>query len=156
MKEKDLIYRLALSKIPGVGAKLGKQLIAYCGGVEEVFRESKRLLLRIPNIGAQLAEEISKANPEQLAEPDLTYCEDNNIKVTFCLDDDYPLRFKHIDDGPLLIYSKGDFNPHHLRTVAIVGTRKPSPYGQQICAHLVEDLKPYNVQIISGLAYEIA
>ena len=155
MKANELIYGLALSKIPGVGAKLGKQLIAYCGGVEAVFRESKRILLRIPNIGEQLAEEIKSADPNQLAEPDLQYCADNGIKITFCLDEDYPIRFKHIEDGPLLIYSKGDYNPHHLRTVAIVGTRKPSPYGQQICEQLVDDLKPYNVQIISGLAYGI-
>ena len=107
MKPNELIYGLALSKIPGVGAKLGKQLIAYCGGVEGVFRESKRILLRVPNIGEQLAEEIKSADPHALAEPDLQYCEQNNIKVTFCLDEDYPIRFKHIADGPLLIYSKG-------------------------------------------------
>ncbi len=155
MNVDDRVYQVALSKIPGVGAKLGKQLIAYCGSVQQIFSESKRILLRIPNIGEQLADEVAKTDPKAIADHDLNYCTKNNVNISFFLDEDYPTRFKHMADAPLLIYSKGSFDPHHARTVAIVGTRKPSNYGQQLCATLVEDLKAFNVQIISGLAYGI-
>ncbi len=151
----DLLFKIALSKIPGVGAKLGKHLIAYCGGIEPIFTESLRRLHKIPGIGEKLANEISKVNPYELAEQDILYHERKNNKITFFLDEDYPLRLRHIEDAPILFYSKGNYNPHPSRTVSIVGTRKPSPYGQAICESLVNDLKPFDVQIISGLAYGI-
>jgi DNA processing protein len=42
-----------------------------------------------------------------------------------------------------------------LKTVAIVGTRSPSEYGKMMTDKIVADLKPFNVNIISGLAYGI-
>jgi len=152
--EDHRLYQIALSKIPGVGAKLGKLLIAYCGGVEAVFSESKRRLIKIPGIGEQLAHEIFNAQPEDSA-TDLNYYRSHGIKIYFCLDDNYPGRLKHYEDAPLLFYAKGDFQPNPNRTVAIVGTRKPSPYGHAMCSSLVEGLLPYDVQIISGMAYGI-
>lgn len=151
----DRLYQIALSKIPGIGAKLGKTLVAYCGGVEAVFSESKRLLLRIPGIGEQMASTIVKAHPLNLASDDLQFYNKHNIKINFCLASDYPSRLKHYDDAPLLFYSKGSFNPNPNRAVAIVGTRQPTSYGRQICEQLVEELEVYKVQLISGLAYGV-
>jgi len=42
----SLIYKIALTQIPGIGDVQGKKLVAYCGGVEAVFREKKKNLLR--------------------------------------------------------------------------------------------------------------
>ncbi len=129
--------------------------MAYCGGVEGVFKEKKSSLLKIPGIDASIASTILSADPELLAKTDLEYINANKIKTTFFLDEDYPTRLTHVDDGPLLLYSKGNFRPNPNKTVAIVGTRKPSAYGKEICEQLVSDLQLYNVQLISGLAYGI-
>ena len=151
----ELLCQIALSKIPGVGAKLGKQLIAYCGGVRAIFEESKRNLLRIPGVGPSLASEIFAIIPEKVAAHDLDYHQQRGNRIIFCLDKDYPSRLKHFEDAPLLLYAKGTFRPHALRTVAIVGTRIPTHYGRNLTEQLVQGLMPYDVQIISGLAHGI-
>lgn len=151
----ELVFRIALSKIPKVGAVTGKTLVAYCGGVQAVFEERKSRLLSIPGIGEGTVEAITTADPYRLAENDMAYISDHDLKATFYLDDDYPARLKHHDDSPLLLYSKGVYEPNPGRTVAIVGTRKPSPYGQSMCEKLVNDLAAYDIQIVSGLAYGV-
>ena len=150
-----LLYQIALTKIPFVGAKIAKHLIAYCGGVQAVFETKKSHLLKIPGLGDGIASKIAAADPKNLAIQDLDYLERNDIKTTFYLDQDYPPRLKHFEDSPLLLYYKGSPNWNAGRTVGIVGTRKPSPYGRSICQKLIHDLIPYKVQIISGLAYGV-
>lgn len=149
------LYQIALTKVLGVGSKRGKLLVAYCGGVESVFHEKKSSLLKIPGIDGVVAQAISDANPALLAKTDLEYIDRHKVKTTFFLDEDYPTRLTHVDDGPLLLYSKGEFRPNPPKTVAIVGTRKPSAYGKEICEQLIVDLQAYNIQLISGLAYGI-
>ncbi|MEO6037669.1 MAG: DNA-processing protein DprA, partial [Saprospiraceae bacterium] len=39
--------------------------------------------------------------------------------------------------------------------IAVVGTRQPTDYGRLLCEEIVEGLQPYNVLIVSGLAYGI-
>lgn len=40
--ERDLIYKIALSQIKGIGDITAKKLISYCGSAELVFKESKK------------------------------------------------------------------------------------------------------------------
>ena len=47
----ELVYRIALSLVPGVGPVKARNLVAFCGSAEAVFREKKNYLLRIPDIG---------------------------------------------------------------------------------------------------------
>lgn len=149
------IYQIALARIPKVGAVLGKTLVAYCGGVDAVFQQKKAHLLKIPGIGEQHAKSILEARPLTLAERDLKYYQNKDIKLTFYLDQDYPARLKNYEDAPLLLFSQGAFNPNPARTISIVGTRKPSIQGTRQCTQLINDMKGFGAQIISGLAYGI-
>lgn len=151
----QLLYQIALTKIPNVGVKTAKTLISYCGSIEGVFHQKKRKLLKIPGIGEKTVGSICSADPEELAIPDLNYIENNQVKTLFFLDDDYPQRLKYLDDAPLLLFYKGSANWNHLRTAAIVGTRKPNDYGRSICRRLIEEITPFDIQVISGLAYGI-
>jgi DNA processing protein len=71
------------------------------------------------------------------------------------LDDDYPQRLKHHNDCPLVLYHKGNASLNSERIIAIVGTRKPTQHGIAICEELIAGFLPYNVLVISGLAYGI-
>lgn len=55
----------------------------------------------------------------------------------------------------MLLYYKGTANLNHHKIVSVVGTRKATPYGKQLCKQLVAALQPYDVLILSGLAYGI-
>ena len=48
----DLLkYQIGITLIKGIGPNLAKNLIAYLGGVEAVFKEKKQNLAKIPGIG---------------------------------------------------------------------------------------------------------
>jgi DNA processing protein len=155
MERADIIYKLALKNIPNIGPIQAKNLVSYCGGVKEVFSAQERLLKTIPGIGPKRTADIINFNDFSQAEAEYELIQKNNIKITFYLDDDYPSRLKHYPDSPIVLYSSGNVNYEAYRTVGIVGTRKPSPYGITQCEKIVEELKAYNVTIISGLAYGI-
>ena len=48
---KDLLYQIALTRIPLVGAVIARNLVSYCGGVAGVFTAKKKELLKIPGVG---------------------------------------------------------------------------------------------------------
>jgi DNA processing protein len=151
----ELLYTLALPKIPSVGAITAKNLISYCGSAEAVFRATQKELLAIPSIGPHVVEQIKRQAVLHEAELELTFVEKNNIEVLLYTDKSYPHRLKHYPDSPLALFWKGNAPLNHYRIVAIVGTRQPTPYGQRICEELVNGLFGYDVLIISGLAYGI-
>jgi len=151
----ELLFKIALTLVPGVGSVNGKNLVAYCGGVKAVFMEKKRALLKIPGIGGQTVDSLVNHNVFDRAEKELDFIEKNNISALFYLDTTYPVRLKHCHDSPLLLYYKGSADLNTDKIVALVGTRKATEYGRDICRRIVEGLVEHQALIISGLAYGI-
>lgn len=151
----QLIYKIGITLIPGIGDVTAKKLIAYCGGVEAVFKEKIKALLKVPGIGQTLAETIVNNKVLSRAEKEIKFIEKYKITPLFFLDTDYPERLKHAEDGPVMLYYKGTGSFNVPKVVAIVGTRTATEYGKKICRNLVEGLAPLNVLVVSGLAYGI-
>lgn len=151
----DLLYKVALTKIPLVGAVTAKILVSYCGGVREVFEAKKADLLKIPSIGQSIVNNITDSKVIEEAEQELTFIEKNAIKPLFYLSKDYPQRLRNLSDAPIMLYYRGTADLNSNRTIGIIGTRTPTPYGLSMCEELVNGLLPYKPLIISGLAYGI-
>ena len=155
--DKNLQYKIALSLIPKIGPILAKRLIAYTGSPQAVFKENKNNLLKIPNVGEQLARNITSKIYLEKAETEIKFIEKYNIHTYFFTDEAYPTRLKNCEDSPVIFYSKGKVDFSNVKTLSIVGTRKPSEHGIDLCKKLVKDLAQTNCQllIVSGLAYGI-
>jgi DNA processing protein len=151
----DLVHKIALIKIPGIGAVTARNLVSYCGGAKEVFESKKKDLLKIPGIGANTAELILQQKVLDFAEKEVLFMERNNIHAYFYADKDFPSRLKHNHDCPFLLFYKGNADLNHPRIVGIIGTREATAQGKAICEEIIEGLKPYGVNTISGLAYGI-
>ncbi len=151
----DLLYKVALTKIPLVGAVTAKVLVSYCGGAREVFEAKKTDLLKIPNIGEATATNIMDKKVLEDAEAELRFLEQNNVRPLFYLHKDFPQRLRNLSDAPIMLYLRGNAELNTQRTIGIIGTRTPSPHGLSICDELVAGLVPYKPLIISGLAYGI-
>ena len=151
----ELFYRIALTKVPKVGAVNSKNLIAYCGSAEAVFKAKRETLTKIIGIGEGIADFILKSEVLNWAEREMAFIEKNKVRVLYHTDPDYPRRLAGQSDCPMLVYYKGTADLNANRIVSIVGTRKPTAYGIRMCEEIVDGLKQHNPLIISGLAYGI-
>lgn len=138
--------------IDGVGSHLARNLIAFCGSAKAVFTEKKNLLMKIPGIGSHTAENIYRFRDFESVDQEITFLEKHRIQPVYYLDADYPYRLKNCDDGPVILYYKGNTDLNNQRMISVVGTRKATLYGKQFTEELVTALQPYNVTILSGLA----
>lgn len=158
MKE-EIIYRIALLQLPGIGDLFAKLLTEYFKGAKHLFGASKNTLQEIPGIGKVLLKTLTDKtllkNAIQTAEKEWVFTQKHNIQILLYDDTNYPERLKQCDDSPFIIYYKGNANLNHTKIMAVVGTRKATPYGEDMTAKLIEELKSHNVLIISGLAYGI-
>lgn len=152
---KDLLYKVALTKIPLVGAVTARNLVSYCGSVEGIFKAKKSDLLRVPGVGEQTAGNILHYSALDEAEKEIEFIDRHGITPVFYLDKNYPQRLRSFSDAPVMLYFKGNTDLNHPRIIAIVGTRTPTPQGLTICEEIVEGFTPYKPMIISGLAYGI-
>jgi DNA processing protein len=151
----DPIFEIAITQIPGVGSVLAKHLVSYCGSPEEVLKQKKQKLLRIPGIGEKTADSIVTFNGYKRIEKELKFIERHGIKALSYLNDDYPQRLKNIADAPCMLYTLGKMDLNNAKVIAIVGTRKATDYGRQFIDQLTEALVPTGCLVVSGLAYGI-
>ena len=153
--DQNRLAQIALNFIPGVGHMLVKQLVSYCGSAEAVLKSPKSKLLKIPGIGHQTANAVINQNVIKRAEEELLKCEKKGAEILLYTDPKFPKRLNQINDAPSLLYYKGNANLNNTKIVAIVGTRKATTYGREVTEQLIEQLKPHNPLIVSGLAYGI-
>ncbi|MBK6951554.1 MAG: DNA-protecting protein DprA [Crocinitomicaceae bacterium] len=148
------IYQIALSLLSGVGPVKAKALVAHVGSVEGVFKEREKALGLIPGIGSSIVKSLNRKECLERAEQEILFTEKYGIDIYFYQDEKYPSKLKYCEDGPLVLFTKGNVN-FNKKNVAIVGTRKATPYGKAITKQLISDLTDLDVQIVSGLAYGI-
>lgn len=152
-----LLYQVALSMVSGIGGVLARNLVAYVGSPEGIFKESTAKLTKIPGIGEINASRIKDQEVIRAAGKELEFVSKHNIEVFFYLDEKYPWRFRQCADSPVIFYKKGEADLDNPKAISIVGTRNASDYGRQMCEELLHDLaeKGHKPLVVSGLAYGI-
>lgn len=92
-----------------------------------------------------------------LAEKEMEFCEKHSIQILTYDSDKYPQRLKECADAPLVLYYCGNAELNVERVVNVIGTRKCTPYGQDMIRSFVKDLKEMcpGTLVVSGLAYGV-
>ncbi|MAO07998.1 MAG: DNA-protecting protein DprA [Alteromonas sp.] len=153
--ETELLYVLALQRVPNLGEISAKKLIGLLGSAEAIFKEKKSNLLKIEGIGSHKLKHLDLGKYLSEAENELRFVKDHDIEYRYFLHKNYPQRLKHCFDSPMLYFQKGNIDLQNKRVISIVGTRKATTYGIGFCEKLLEDLAPLQPVIISGYAYGI-
>ncbi len=151
-----LLYNIALTLLPGIGIANARKLIALTGGAKELFTAKKAELQRLNGLKEQAIDSI--INSKSLlrrAEDECKFIESSGIRAYFFADDDYPVRLKQCTDSPIIIYTKGNADLNAQYIISMVGTRKATDYGKEVCHSLVTGLSSLGVLVVSGLAYGI-
>lgn len=146
---------LALNFIKGLGPRIIKSLVAYCGSVHDVFGSSLKSLKTVPGVGPQTASRIVNFQEWERVETELEFLSKHGIQTLMFYNNDYPSRLKELVDSPTMLFVKGNSTLNSGKMLGVVGSRKATNYGKSLVRELIADLAPYNPIIVSGLAYGI-
>jgi DNA processing protein len=148
----DIFFWLALSLTHGLGSVLIKRLLDRFKTPEAVFHAPLKDLMQIEGLGERVAGEIRKGPLEKAVKREFALLEKVGGTILTLRDDAYPRRLKDIYDPPVLLYVRGELRREDELAVAIVGSRKTSPYGRWFTEKIGQDLAGHGVTIVSGLA----
>lgn len=152
--QEELLYQIALTLVPQIGAVQAKILLQHCEP-EEIFRARKNFLEKLEGIGPVRAAAIRSFRDFHLAEKEISLIQQKKITPLFLTNPAYPKRLLNCYDSPTLLYQYGEADLNASRMAAIIGTRHNSEYGRQQTEKLVTELATAGVSIVSGLAYGI-
>lgn len=156
MERKEQRYQIALTQVPHIGTVQARLLVEHFGSAQEVFKASRRQLEEVNGIGSKRASSIATFNNFDAADQEMDFLQSfKRIQPLFFTDKAYPQRLLNCFDPPPMLYYMGNANLNAPRIISIIGTRKPSAYGREMTEALIAQLAPYNVLVVSGLAYGI-
>ena len=160
MERDEKIFTAALNSIFRYNGSPARELIAFTGSAESVFKLKENELREI--FGGRdysfIKEIVNRAVLEE-AEKELIWAERSGIEILFSTDltGGYPKRLLECEDYPLLIYKRGT-SPLEARVViSVVGTRRATVNGINACKKIIGELAEsgLNPLIVSGLAFGI-
>ena len=133
----ERLAAVALSLLEGVGPATHRDLIERAGSAADALR------LRAGR-GMQAAFDR--------AESLLVECARNEITVLVRGEPEYPAELLELPQPPAVLYARGRRELLGAPSVAVVGTRDASPYGERIATQITEALAAAGVCVVSGLA----
>lgn len=145
------IQLAVLAMTPGIGHIKLRNLINHFGSVETLWQASASELLTVEGIGEQLCNNIinnrKTTDTDKLAQK----YEKLGVKIVGFGDDDYPYLLAQTYNPPTVLYYRGHL-PVHEKMVAMVGSRRATAYGRNVCQMLAADLAAAGVVVVSGAA----
>jgi len=108
--------------------------------------------LGIEGLGEKVAQGIRRGPLEKIVEKELNRLKETGGRVITLTDEAYPRRLKDIYDPPALLYIRGELRIEDEFAIAIVGSRKTTPYGRWFTEKVGNELARHGVTIVSGMA----
>jgi DNA processing protein len=147
----DKKYWVGFNLIKGIGAVRMQGLVAYFGDLESAWR-SDPFQLAEAGLGAKVVERVLAARESVDLNQVWAKIEAQGIKILTWADEEYPSRLREIDQPPPVLYVRGEYLQDDLFAVAVVGTRKVTPYGRQLTEEIASFLAANGITVVSGLA----
>lgn len=146
-------YWIWFSLIKGLGCVRKNNLLKIYGTPEEIYKLSKRELLKVDRIGEETVTNIIEAKNEKILNYHIKYMEENNIDIIHICEKSYPQALKQIYDAPVSLYIRGNKEILNGKNIGIVGCRECTDYGKKAAKYFAYNLsKEKSVNIVSGLA----
>jgi DNA processing protein len=142
---------LALALTPGLGARMAGKLLREMGSPEAIFNASLTEL-EAQRLPAAVAQALHTRQPLSAAAKELAQAQAAGVRLLTWDEPEYPQRLREIYDPPPLLYVLGNVELLNRHLISIVGSRRPTPYGNQMAEKLAKDLADRGLVIVSGLA----
>ncbi len=144
-------YWIGFSRAAGIGAVRLRMLLDHFGDIASAWRADEASL-RASGVGAHAVQGIVEARRSLDLEAELERLESRGFDVLTWEDTAYPAHLLEIASPPIVLYGWGTLEKSDRHAVAMVGTRRPTAYGQAVARDLATALAVHGVTVISGLA----
>ncbi|MDQ2842724.1 MAG: DNA-processing protein DprA [Acidobacteriota bacterium] len=142
---------MALRMVPGVGTLGTLKLLNKLKSPQAIFRASATELeaaglspSQARNVASGCAFEDAVTQQQKLMAA--------GAQLITIHDPVYPQRLREIFDPPLVLFTIGQIELIGSHSLAVVGTRSPTPYGIAAAERLSADLAKAGLSIVSGMA----
>jgi len=149
--ERKAQQAIELTLVPGIGELFRRRLLGACREISGLFSMDIPGLTRV-GIPLASAEALATRRYRPMSEEILDWCLKEGCRLLVSGDAGYPAMLQEIHDAPSVLYARGNISCLDCSCLALVGTRRPTPYGLQMAEGLASDLAHRGITIISGLA----
>ncbi|PZM81086.1 MAG: DNA-protecting protein DprA [Candidatus Melainabacteria bacterium] len=152
---RELPYWLAFDQLSGVGlgGKRLRLLFEHFLSIEAAWSASATELRTLPWLKSEQIEQIVQKRKEVNFDQLMETLEKTGVTALPLNHPLYPSRLREIADPPIVLYMKGQLTPQELdHSIAIVGTRRPTTYGQRLAKEFARGLAEAGATVVSGMA----
>jgi DNA processing protein len=147
----EALYWLALRLTPGLGTRKAGQLLEVFRSPQAIFRAS-RSELQAGGLSAGVAQSLASGCAFDDAAEQQRLAAQAGVILIPITDSQYPPALRDIFDPPPLLFTRGKVELLATLILAVVGTRRPTPYGTAVSSRLSADLATAGMTIASGMA----
>jgi DNA processing protein len=144
-------YWVGFNLVKGIGAVRLQALLDHFGDIRMAW-EAPADVLMAAGLGAKQVENLVAVRRQVDLDQVLIRIDNQGIQVLTWDDDLYPSRLKEIGQPPPVLYVRGELIPDDQWAVAVVGTRRMTPYGRQVAEEVCTYLAQQGITVVSGLA----
>lgn len=146
-----MIYEYWFANIKGIGDKGKYELRLQINSAKELYYIEETQLRKL-GLPAKECGHILESRKEWDLEKEYLKLKQEQVHFFTRFSKEYPTKLKDIASPPYALYVKGTLPQEQELTVAIVGARECSPYGERMAYQFAEALASEGIQIVSGMA----
>lgn len=145
-------YEYWFAKIKGVRADKKKFLHERMKTAEALYYSEEETLKKLGVLNDKERTSILKATKQTDLQEEYERMLEKKIQLITCFSEQYPRELMEIPDPPYALYVKGKLPDKEEKKIAIVGSRRCTPYGEKYAVDFGEKLAKSGIQVISGMA----
>jgi DNA processing protein len=149
--QEEVLHWLALRMVPGLGTVGTLKLLDKLKSPQAIFRASASELEATGMSPAQARNIASGCSFDDAIEQQHKLLQ-AGAQLISIHDSCYPRLLREIFDPPLILFAIGETALMDTHAMAIVGTRRPTPYGMAATERLSADLTKAGLTVVSGMA----
>lgn len=158
MTDEEGIYDLALALAFRYSPTQAAEVWRAGGGGHNVWEYRSDIRALLPEANDKLVEGVERLDETMdEAKREFEFAAKHDIRCLSIDSTAYPAMLRGCTDAPLMLFYRGTADLNAPRSLSVVGTRRCTEYGKDICARLTRELADLcpDTLIVSGLAYGI-
>jgi DNA processing protein len=129
-----------------------RALVDALGSADAVLRASASTLRGVRGCPRHVAQAIAAFDGWAAVDAELDRLTALGGQLLTVTSERYPLHLRRIHDPPSVLYALGEWQADEGRVVAVVGSRRATPYGIATATRLATELNRHGFLVVSGLA----